>query len=176
MHTEIGEAGAASGVVVSVSQLVASKDLLETALERVEAGEYAEALPLFSQLLEREPRSARLRSYQALCEAITERCFEEGVERCQAAAKQEFFNPELYLNLARLHLAFGFKAEGVRFIRRGLMIDPASEPLSRAMVDLGARIPPVLAFLPRRHLLNRWLGHARSRLVRIAAASSARAA
>jgi predicted Zn-dependent protease len=152
--------------IVSVSQLVASKQLLEAALDRVRHEEYEAALPLFEQLLAREPRSARLRSYHALCEAVTDRRFEAGLERCQAAAKQEFFNPELYLNLARLHLAFGFKAEGVRFIRRGLMIDPGNEELSRALFDLGARIAPVLSFLPRRHPVNRWLGRARSQLVR----------
>jgi len=162
-----------SGPTVSVSQLVTSKHLLESALERVEQGEYEAALPLFSQLLDREPRSARLRSYHALCEAITNRSFENGLEQCQAAAKQEFFNPELYLNLARLHLAFGFKSEGVRFIRRGLMIDPSNESLSIAMVDLGARISPVLSFLPRRHPLNRWLGRARRGIVRLTVAANA---
>ena len=43
---------------------------------------------------------------------------------CRSAAKEEFFNPALYHNLARVHLAFGFKAEGIRYLRRGLMIDP----------------------------------------------------
>jgi hypothetical protein len=28
-----------------------------------------------------------------------------------------------------VHLAFGFKAEAIRYLRRGLMIDPASEPI-----------------------------------------------
>jgi len=174
MHTDSGSTGdVTTKAVVSVSQLATSKHLLESALVYVDDDAYPEALPLFTQLLDREPRSARLRSYHALCEAITERDFETGVERCQAAAKQEFFNPELYLNLARLHLAFGFKSEGVRFIRRGLMIDPSNEALAQAMVDLGARIPPVLAFLPRRHPVNRWLGHARSRLFRFSLAAAA---
>jgi hypothetical protein len=47
------------------------------------------------------------------------------------------------------------------------MIDPANEALLHEMSDLGARIPPVLSFLPRRHPLNRWLGRARMRLVRM---------
>ncbi len=169
MHVESGS----SAPIVSVSQLVTTKALLESALERAELCEYEAALPLFEQLLDREPRSARLRSYHALCRAVAERRFDEGLEHCQAAAKQEFFNPELYLNLARLHLAFGFKAEGVRFVRRGLMIDPGNEALSQAMTDLGARISPVLSFLPRRHPLNRLLGRARSRIVRLATPAAA---
>jgi predicted Zn-dependent protease len=152
--------------VVSVTQLVNTKQMLETALMQVEEGRFIDALPLFSQLLEREPRSARLRSYFGLCLAVAEKRFEDGFEQCHAAAKQEFFNPELYLNLARLHLTFGFKAEGVRFIRRGLMIDPSNEALRRAQRDLGARVEPVLSFLPRRHPINRLLGRVRARLFR----------
>jgi len=159
--------------IVSVTQIVESKQLLDAALERAAEGEYAAALPLFEQLLDREPRSARLRSYHALCRAVVERRFDEGLTECQAAAKQEFFNPELYLNLARLHLAFGFKAEAVRFVRRGLMIDPGNDALSDTMLELGARISPVLSFLPRRHPLNRWLGRARSRIVRLRLAVAA---
>ena len=158
---------------VSVTQILNTKKLLENALRMVEDDRFADALPMFSDLLEREPRSARLRSYNGLCIAIVERRFDEGLAACQAAAKQEFFNPALYLNLARLHLAFGFKNEGVRFIRRGLMIDPSNEALRHAMRDLGARVEPVLAFLPRRHPINRWLGHARTRLHRLGGAALA---
>jgi hypothetical protein len=56
------------------------------------------------------------------------------------------------------HLAFGFKAEAIRYLRRGLMIDPASEPIRNELARLGVRRRPVLQFLRRRHLLNRWFG------------------
>jgi len=46
------------------------------------------------------------------------------------------------------------------------MIDPANETIRRELADLGNRVSPVLRFLPRRHLINRWLGSARSALVR----------
>ena len=36
-----------------------------------------------------------------------ERAFDRALELCRSAAKEEFFNPELYHNLARVHLAFG---------------------------------------------------------------------
>jgi len=130
----------------------------------LEDGRAEEALPVLLDLHRNEPRNARLRSYYGLCLALSERQFEEGLELCAAAAKQEFFNPELYLNLARLHLSFGFKVEGVRYLRRGLMIDPGNEALNTALEDLGDRIAPVLTFLPRRHPVNRLLGRVRHRL------------
>ena len=91
--------------------------------------------------------------------------FEEAVELCQGAAKQEFFNPDLYWNLARLHLGFGFKAEGVRYLRRGLMIDPAHPAILEALRDLGDRAAPVLTFLPRQHPVHRWLGAVRHTII-----------
>ena len=108
-----------------------------------------------------DPSNARIRSYYGLAVGLVERRFEEAADLCQSAAKQEFYNPDLYLNLARLHLAFGFKSEGLRYLRRGQMIDPGHDTIAAELVRLGERLPPVLTFLPRRHLVNRWLGHAR---------------
>jgi hypothetical protein len=63
-----------------------------------------------------------------------------------------------YLNLARLHLAFGFKAEGLRLLKRGLMIAPDHEEILDALRSLGVRKRPPLGFLRRENALNRWLG------------------
>ena len=65
--------------------------------------------------------------------------------------------------IARLHLAFGFKSEGIRFLRRGLMIDPQNEAILKEMRSLGVRRKPVLGFLRRGHLFNRWFGRLRNR-------------
>ena len=80
------------------------------------------------------------------------------MSRPRRAAKEEFFNPALYHNLARVHLAFGFKAEGMRFLRRGLMIDPDNEAILDEIQSLGVRRRPVVGFLRRGHLVNRLLG------------------
>ena len=93
--------------------------------------------------------------------ALVERRFNKAVELCRAAVKEEFFSPDLYRNLARVHLVFGFKAEAIRYLRRGLMIDPGSEEILGDLADLGLRRRPVLGFLPRRHFVNRWLGRLR---------------
>jgi hypothetical protein len=107
--------------------------------------------------------SARYASWYGLSLALVERRFNKGLELCRAAVKDEFFNPELYLNLARVHLVFGFKAEGLRYLRRGLMIDPGNETIRGELTRMGRRQRPVLGFLPRRHLLNRLLGRVRRR-------------
>jgi tetratricopeptide (TPR) repeat protein len=110
-----------------------------------------------------DPASPRYRSYFGLCLGLGERRFDRALELCRSAAKEEFFNPALYHNLARLHLAFGFKADGLRFLRRGLMIDPQNAAILAEMRALGLRRKPVLGFLRRGHLFNRWFGRLRNR-------------
>ena len=127
-------------------------------------GKFEEALGLFRSEHEADPGNAKLRSYYGLCLGLVERRFQESAELCRSAARQEFFNPSLYLNLARLHLTFGFKSEGLRYLQRGKMIDPGNTEIDCEIAQLGRRDPPIIQFLPRRHALNRWLGHARHHL------------
>ena len=90
----------------------------ELGRERIDA-----ALEHFRAAHRLDPTSPRYRSYFGLCLGLGERRFDRALELCRSAAKEEFFNPALYHNLARLHLAFGFRAEGLRFLRRGHLIN-----------------------------------------------------
>lgn len=143
-----------------------AEEQLRRGIELLEEGELAAACECFRAAHSLDPTHPRYRSYHGLGLALGERRFSPALELCRAAAKEEFFNPEQYLNLARVHLAFGFKAEGVRYLRRGLMIDPGNAPILAELARLGLRRSPVLRFLPRRHLLNRCLGRLRTRLGR----------
>ncbi len=128
----------------------------------LEEGRHTEALEHFRAAHTLDGANPRYRSYYGLGLALAERRLDRALELCRTAAKQEFFNPDLYHNLARVHLAFGFKAEGLRYLRRGLMIDPGHEAMRSELVELGRRRSPVLGFLPRRHPVNRWLGRWRT--------------
>lgn len=120
-----------------------------------------EALAEFRTAHNLDRANPRYRSFFGLGLALVERRFDRALELCRSAAKEEFFNPDLYHNLARVHLAFGFKAEAIRYLRRGLMIDPGNGPMLRALGELGLRSRPILSFLPRRHPMNRLLGRCR---------------
>ena len=121
-------------------------------------GELQPALEHFRTAHQVDRTNPRYRSFYGLGLALVERRFDRALELCRSAAKEEFFNPELYHNLARVHLAFGFKAEAIRYLRRGLMIDPGSSAMLAELQELGMRRRPVLSFLPRRHPVNRLLG------------------
>ena len=126
--------------------------------DHLERGELQPALDAFRSAHQVDRANPRYRSFYGLGLALVERRFDRALELCRAAAKEEFFNPELYHNLARVHLAFGFKAEAIRYLRRGLMIDPGNDAMQKELKELGLRRRPVLSFLPRRHPLNRLLG------------------
>jgi Flp pilus assembly protein TadD len=128
----------------------------------LESGDHPLALTHFRAANRLDPTSPRFRSYLGLCLGVAERRFDTALSLCRSAAKEEFFNPALYHNLALVHLSFGFKAEGIRYLRRGLMIDPGNEPIARNLRELGVRRRPPLRFLSRRHLLNRLIGEMRN--------------
>lgn len=147
--------------VEEIRDEIDSRALFERGRSMVEGNDLSSALALLRTAYASNGNDAKVRSWYGLCVGLEERDFDAAVALCQSAAKQEFFNPDLYLNLARLYLGFGFKAEGVRYLRRGLMIDPAHAAILQALRELGDRSPPVLGFLPRRHPVNRWLGAVR---------------
>ena len=134
--------------------------------ELLAAGQFGEALEHFRNAHNLDRANPRYRSFYGLGLALVERRFDRALELCRSAAKEEFFNPELYHNLARVHLAFGFKAEAIRYLRRGLMIDPGNGEMIHELRGLGMRRAPVLGFLPRRHPINRLLGRLRRSWVR----------
>jgi tetratricopeptide (TPR) repeat protein len=138
-----------------------AQEAIQRAREHLEAGDGRAALEGLRAAYEERPGHAQIRSYYGLCLGLEDRRYHEAIELCQSAVQQEFFNPELYLNVARLNLAFGFKAEGLRFLRRAGMIDPASPGIEHIQRELGLRADPVFSFLPRQHLVNRWLGSLR---------------
>jgi Flp pilus assembly protein TadD len=155
----VGKTDEVQGAADPAPGLVA--ELYREALVYFDSGDLASAQKLFQRAADADPSHAQARSHLGVCLAANERKFEQAVALCTSAAKQEFFNPDLYLNLAKVHLVFGFKTEGRRFLLRGRMIDPANENIQAALKSLGARNEPIIRFLPRRHIINRWLGEAR---------------
>lgn len=132
------------------------EDLVAERLER--------ALGHFRAAHRLDPASARYRSFFGLTLGLVDRRWERALELCRGAARDEFFDPVHYHNLARLHLAFGFKAESIRLLRRGLMIDPENATIAAELRVLGVRKRPPLGFLRRENALNRWIGKLMDRM------------
>ena len=131
----------------------------------MESGHGSDALEHLSRAYLCEPQNACYRSAYGLALGLVRQQFTGAVELARAAIRQEFYNSDLYRNLARIYLAFGFKAEAIRFLKRGLMVDPDSAALQSSLAELGIRRRPPLRFLPRTHAANRLLGRLQARFV-----------
>jgi Flp pilus assembly protein TadD len=139
-----------------------ARRLFEQGAQNLEAERFDEALASLRRAYELAPGHAQLRSMLGLAIARAEHDFEQARALCESATKQEFFNPDLYLNLSRVYLEFDRRSEAMRYLRRGQMIDPGHAVITETLFDLGRRRPAVVPFLPRRHPLNRALGSARN--------------
>ncbi|MEE8556440.1 MAG: hypothetical protein V3T14_00980 [Myxococcota bacterium] len=146
--------------------------LYSTGMGMLDRGEGEAAFEHLSRCYLADPQNARYRSGYALALALIRGQFLGAAELARAAVRQEYHNPELYLNLARIYREFDFRAEAVRYLRRGLMVDPGHRGIEDALVELGVRRRPPIRFLPRGHLLNRLIGKIQARMARSIAASA----
>lgn len=102
-------------------------------------------------------------SYLGFCVARQRGQHRKGLELCQISLEADPDNPVHYLNLGKVYLAKGEKTEALRVLREGMAMGGSPE-LAQQLDRLGMRTRPVLSFLPRRNLLNRYLGMIFSRL------------
>jgi len=97
-------------------------------------------------------------SYYALCFAQVEGDYKKAISICLSAAQLEFCDPDIYLNLGRIFLLSGQKANAVKAFRIGLKYDSRNTELRNEMKKIGIRRKPVISFLHRRNLVNKFLG------------------
>ena len=148
-----------TGILSPEESLRRAQELLRSNLEMA-------ALEHFANAANAAPEDPRYRSYHGWAVAMIEHRVDRGLALCRSALRDGAEHPEVYLNLARILLAHGRKGEGIKYIRRGLMVDPRHAGLVLEWRRLGVRRTPVLAFLPRRHIVNRILGRLRGVFVR----------
>lgn len=102
-------------------------------------------------------------SYLGYCVAKERGQYRRGVELCLVSMETERENPAHSLNLGKVHLVSGQKNEALRVFREGMAKGGEAE-IQRHLEELGMRKPPVLSFLPRTNILNKYLGLLLSRL------------
>lgn len=102
-------------------------------------------------------------SYLGYCIARQRGQHRKGLELCRESLALEPDNPAHYLNLGRVYLAKGDKAEALRIWREG-MTKGGSPELVQQLERLGTRNRPAIPVLTRRNPLNRFIGILLSRL------------
>jgi tetratricopeptide (TPR) repeat protein len=138
----------------------------EEGLARYREGDAAAAHALFERSHRRAPFEARFMSWYGLTLVLVERNSNLGVLYCDQALRVAGPEPELLLNQARAHLALGQRDRAVRSIARGLATAPLDTALKAAQASMGWRRRPVIPFLGRSNIVNRWLGRIRHKWAR----------
>src|SRR4029434_11038088 len=93
-------------------------------LALLDAGHGHEGFEHLSRAYLIDPQNARFRSSYALALALVRGQVLGAVRLARAAVRHELSTPDLYQTLGRIYLAFDFKADAIRFLRRALMVDP----------------------------------------------------
>ena len=138
-------------------------------LVALENRSYLESLAFFESALNLEERcgtSARRMkylSYYGLSLSLAAGRTEEAVEICERSLAVEFYNPDLYCNVARVYLTAGQRRRAWRAICQGLRLEKRHEGLIELLKGMGVRRRPLFGFLPRGHLLNRLTGRMTAR-------------
>lgn len=130
--------------------------LFASGLKALDQGDTLSALALFEKAMQKEDKPEYC-SYLALCIAKERGQFQLAVTLCEKAKAREPHNPVHYLNLGKLYLYAGKRADAIRAFREGL-----SREKDQGIIDelnkLGTRKPPVIPFLKRSNPVNRLLG------------------
>jgi hypothetical protein len=105
-------------------------------------------------------------SYLGYGIALCEHRVREGLELCERAVKAGFYEPDNYLNLSRAHLLRKNRRTAVKWLGKGLKVDPNHDGLISLQNDLGFRKRPILPFLPRDSTFNILLGRMRHNLTK----------
>ena len=120
------------------------------------AGYFEHALALAHEAGSRP--SPRLLSYCGYTTALVRKKYEQGLNMCELAVEQEYFNPELFCNLADVYLACGDKAHAHQAFNKGLAMNPGHVRIRDRLREMGIRRQPVVQSLARDHFINRSLG------------------
>lgn len=146
----------------AADELRAAQAFLEAGLAAFQARDLTAAHLAFERAHRKDPRQPRAMSWYGVTLVLVERNSALGLSLCDQALRPGP-EPELLLNLARVHLALNSRERAVKAVGRGLQAFPDHPGLQAAQAALGSRRAPVLPLLGRGNPLNRLLGRLRHR-------------
>jgi tetratricopeptide (TPR) repeat protein len=147
--------------------IYSAENTFRKGLEALADGNPAAAAELFQSaiLIEvqhgvRRPQMRYL-SFYGLSRAQAQGATPQTIQACETAARRDFFNPDLLLNLGRVFLLAGKTTRAMAAFQRGLELAPRHKALLAEHGKIDRREPPPLAIVAREHPLNKMLGKLR---------------
>lgn len=134
----------------------AAEKEFQRACRALESGNALAALSLLESALRRHD-NPQWYSRLGFCLARERGQITRGTEMCRATMAQFPDNPDHYYYYGSLLLLAGQKSEAVKVLRQGLSCG-RNESIKQLLDDMGIRKPPVIGWLHRNNLLNKFLG------------------
>jgi tetratricopeptide (TPR) repeat protein len=103
----------------------------------------------------------RYLSYYGLSRAQATGTTPQVIQACETAARRDFFNPDLLLNLGKVYLLAGKTTKALAAFQRGLELAPNHKALRAEHARIDRREPPPLSMVSRSHPLNKMFGKLR---------------
>jgi hypothetical protein len=128
-------------------------------------GHWKEGMDILGRIAEADRQGTELPglfySYLGYGIARYQRKLREGLALCHHAIKVQFYEPENYLNLARIHVLRSSRGKAVDAIHKALKLSPRHPEDLKLIKQIGYRRRPVIPFLSRKNPINVWLGKMR---------------
>ncbi len=150
--------------------IVSAENAFKKGLASFVEGRYIEAAQLFNAAIRTEKERGvgrpqmRYLSYYGLSMARAHGATPDAIRACETAARRDFFNPDLQLNLGRVYMLAGRTHRAFAALERGLKLAPRHRALVAELERFERRRMPVIPGLRRDHSLNILLGRLRHRL------------
>jgi tetratricopeptide (TPR) repeat protein len=149
-----------------LSPTAESQVLFNTALSRIKASRYHEALAHLSAALRIAPANPEYLSYYGLCIAHVDRQYHRALKLCQHAVDEVRDDPVFRVNLSRVLRLKGDNRAAYEQLQRAWRLDRRHPVTAAELTRMGIRRPPFIRFLSRQNILNRHLGRLRAMLER----------
>jgi tetratricopeptide (TPR) repeat protein len=133
-----------------------AKQFFDQGLHELNEGKILAALSFFEKALSRE-EDPLISSFFAFCMARERGEIKKAISLCTAAIKREPENSFHYLNLGKIYLLKKDNREAINIFRQGLNYEE-NRQIVHELNKLGTRKPPIIPFLKRRNILNKYLG------------------
>ena len=144
--------------------------IADRGVELCRQGEWKKGFEALTRVADLDRREGELPgafySYLGYGVARYQRKLSLGLALARHATEEKFFEPDNFLNLARVYLLMGDRRRAYDSVREGLKLDPHHQALREVLKYLGWRKRPFFAFLPRRNPLNLFVGRVRHSLAR----------
>jgi tetratricopeptide (TPR) repeat protein len=125
--------------------------------------EFHQAIQIERQRHVRRPQM-RYVSYYGLSLAMAHGPTQESILACESAARRDFFNPDLLLNLGKVYALAGLTTRALAAFERGLKQAPNHPSLHVERAKIERRRTVAIGWLSRSHTANRVLGRLRTSL------------